>query len=417
MKYLHYLKKQLILLFLILVTALIMGIVSAIFLNSLEFVTNLRNDNASFILLLPLVGIITSITYTKYGGNSKGGNNLIIESVHKETKVPLRMALLTFIFTILTHLTGGSAGREGTAVQIGGTLTNKLSDFFKLNNMEKRILIMSGISAAFGSVFGTPLAGTFFGMEMCFVGKLNYEAMLPCFLASYLANFITLSFGITHSSHTISYIPKINIYIFIITIIASCAFGFSGRLFANSIHYLKSLYSKLIKNYVFRTFISSSIVVIIVLLFNLTKYEGLSTWLINSGFRGDVTLFDPVIKLILTVLTLSAGFQGGEVTPLFDIGSSLGGSIANLTNLPPSLFAALGLICVFGSAANTPITTIMLGIDLFGAEAIPYYILSSVISYYVIGHNGIYLSQIIKTPKSKILEKDCGYTLKETKRK
>ena len=156
---------------------------------------------------------------------------------------------------------------------------------------------------------------------------------------------------------------------------------------------------------------SSSVVLLVIIIFKLYKFEGLSTWLIDSGFSGNITILDPIKKLILTVLTLGAGFQGGEVTPLFDIGASLGGAIGNLTNIEPSLLAAIGMICVFGSATNTPLTTIMLGINLFGSEAVPYYIIGAFISYYVIGHNGIYGAQVITTPKLKRLEKHKGISL------
>ncbi len=326
------------------------------------------------------------------------------------------MAILTFIFTVLTHLSGGSAGREGTAVQIGGALTNKVANIFKMEHKEKRILIMSGISAAFGSVFGTPLAGTFFGMEVCFIGKISYEAMIYCFISSYAANFVTESLGINHTVHLIKSVPSITIYTLLIVIISSILFGVFGRMFAKGIHLVKGFYNKNIKNNIYRAIISSIVVLLVIVIFRLYKFEGLSTWLIDSGFSGEVTILDPIKKLILTILTLGAGFQGGEVTPLFDIGASLGGAIGNLTNIEPSLLAAIGMICVFGSATNTPLTTIMLGINLFGGEAVPYYIIGAFISYYVIGHNGIYGAQIINTPKLKRFEEHEGISLENTKK-
>ncbi|MGG7059515.1 chloride channel protein [Clostridium tertium] len=398
------------------IASIIMGIISAIFLRSLELVTTLRESLPYLIFLIPVIGVLTAYTYSKYGKGSNRGNNLIIESVQKEVKVPFRMAILTFIFTVLTHLVGGSVGREGTAVQIGGAVTNKIANIFKLEHKEKRILIMSGISAAFGSVFGTPLAGTFFGMEVCFIGKLSYEAMIYCFIGSYTANFVAEALGISHASHLIKAIPSISIYTLLVVIISSIIFGVFGRIFAKGIHLVKGFYSKNIKNNISRAIISATVVLLVIIIFRLYKFEGLSTWLIDSGFSGDVTLLDPIKKLILTALTLGAGFQGGEVTPLFDIGASLGGAIGNLTNIEPSLLAAIGMICVFGSATNTPITTIMLGINLFGAEAVHYYIIGAFISYYIIGHNGIYGAQIINTPKLKRLEKHKGISLENVEK-
>ncbi|MDU3548612.1 MAG: chloride channel protein [Clostridium sp.] len=398
------------------IVSIVMGIISAMFLRSLEFVTTLREGFHYLIFLIPIIGVLTAYTYSKYGNGSNRGNNLIIESVHKDVKVPFRMAILTFIFTVLTHLSGGSAGREGTAVQIGGALTNKVANIFKMEHKEKRILIMSGISAAFGSVFGTPLAGTFFGMEVCFIGKISYEAMIYCFISSYAVNFVTESLGINHTVHLIKSVPSITIYTLLIVIISSILFGVFGRMFAKGIHLVKGFYNKNIKNNIYRAIVSSIAVLLVIVIFRLYKFEGLSTWLIDSGFSGEVTILDPIKKLILTILTLGAGFQGGEVTPLFDIGASLGGAIGNLTNIEPSLLAAIGMICVFGSATNTPLTTIMLGINLFGGEAVPYYIIGAFISYYVIGHNGIYGAQIINTPKLKRFEEHEGISLENTKK-
>ena len=187
-------------------------------------------------------------------------------------------------------------------------------------------------------------------------------------------------------------------------------------MFAKGIHLVKGFYNKNIKNNIYRAIVSSIAVLLVIVIFRLYKFEGLSTWLIDSGFSGEVTILDPIKKLILTILTLGAGFQGGEVTPLFDIGASLGGAIGNLTNIEPSLLAAIGMICVFGSATNTPLTTIMLGINLFGGEAVPYYIIGAFISYYVIGHNGIYGAQIINTPKFKRFEEHEGISLENTKK-
>jgi H+/Cl- antiporter ClcA len=401
------------LLFLTALGGLIMGVVSKVFLDTLSFVSLFRETHNRILFLLPFVGMLTAFVYKNYGKGSQRGNNLIIDSIYKDSRVPLRMSLFTFVFTVLTHLSGGSAGREGTAVQIGGTITNKLAELFKIDSNDRKILVMSGISAGFGSVFGTPLAGTFFGMEMCFVGKLSYEALLPCFVASYTSDFITETLGVVHSSHVIAAVPQLTSYVLFVTIMASATFGITGKYFSVFIRLLKKTYAKIIKNYVLRALLSSTAILFIMLTFNLTKYEGLSTWMIDEGFEGSVHVYDPFAKLILTCMTLGAGFQGGEVTPLFDIGASLGGLIGQITDVEPSLLAALGLISVFGCATNTPITTIMLGIEMFGTEAVPYYITASLISYYVSGHNGIYQSQIIYTPKFEYLNEHNNLSLEE----
>ena len=380
--------------------AVVMGIISFVFLKMLGLSSVFREFFPYCIWFLPLSGMLTAFVYKRYGGESSKGNNLIIQSANEGVKVPKRLAFLTFIFTLLTHLSGGSAGREGTAVQIGGTLTSNVADKLGFKNEDRKIIILSGLSAAFGSVFGTPLAGAFFGMEVCCIGQLSVSAVIPCFLSSYLANAVTLLLGATHEVHKISAIPSLDIKSVLVFISASILFGLIGKLFALGVKYLKLLYAKIFKNTVLSALIGSVIVVLLIVLLNLNEYEGLSTWQQTTAFEGNANWYDMPVKFILTALTLGAGFQGGEVTPLFDIGASFGGWYANMFGIEPSFLAAIGLICVFGSAANTPITTIMLGIELFGAEAVPYFVFASLISFITSGKSGIYPAQERKLSKN-----------------
>lgn len=380
--------------------AVVMGIISFVFLKMLGLSSVFREFFPYCIWFLPLSGMLTAFVYKRYGGESSKGNNLIIQSANEGVKVPKRLAFLTFIFTLLTHFSGGSAGREGTAVQIGGTLTSNVADKLGFKSEDRKIIILSGLSAAFGSVFGTPLAGAFFGMEVCCIGQLSVSAVIPCFLSSYLANAVTLLLGATHEVHKISAIPSLDIKSVLVFISASILFGLIGKLFALGVKYLKLLYAKIFKNTVLSALIGSVIVVLLIVLLNLNEYEGLSTWQQTTAFEGNANWYDMPVKFILTTLTLGAGFQGGEVTPLFDIGASFGGWYANLFGIEPSFLAAIGLICVFGSAANTPITTIMLGIELFGAEAVPYFVFASLISFIASGKSGIYPAQERKLSKN-----------------
>lgn len=380
--------------------AVVMGIISFVFLKMLGLSSVFREFFPYCIWFLPLSGMLTAFVYKRYGGESSKGNNLIIQSANEGFKVPKRLAFLTFIFTLLTHFSGGSAGREGTAVQIGGTLTSNVADKLGFKNRDRKIIILSGLSAAFGSVFGTPLAGAFFGMEVCCIGQLSVSAVIPCFLSSYLANAVTLLLGATHEVHKISAIPSLDIKSVLVFISASILFGLIGKLFALGVKYLKLLYAKIFKNTVLSALIGSVIVVLLIVLLNLNEYEGLSTWQQTTAFEGNANWYDMPVKFILTTLTLGAGFQGGEVTPLFDIGASFGGWYANMFGIEPSFLAAIGLICVFGSAANTPITTIMLGIELFGAEAVPSFVFASLISFIASGKSGIYSAQERKLSKN-----------------
>lgn len=374
----------------------------AIFLRLLEFVTALRMGNRFFILLLPFVGMATVFIYKKYGKGTDKGNNMIIKSVHNDVKIPFRMAIFASLSNLFTQLTGGSIGIEGTAVQIGGTIFNRISTPFKATDKEKKVLVMAGISSAFSAAFGTPLAGTFFGLEMSYIGKISYEAVLPCFIASYLSNYITHILGITHPYQYHLNIHNFDFKTILIVIIASIIFGLVGGFFSFSIKHIKRFYNRFFKNYLVRIFVAGVVITVLIFAFSLYDYSGLSNWMREEAFTGISSIWESITKFGLTVLTLGGGFKGGEVTPLFNLGASLGNVIGNTANLSPALFAGLGMIAVFGSATNSPLTTIMLGIELFGLEAVPYYIIVAFIGYYVTGHHGIYTEQVIEVEKMSL---------------
>lgn len=406
-------KDDAVLLLLVLLCSGGMGVISTAFLKSLSLVSSFRDRHPICLALLPLVGTATTFVYHRFGKGSHRGNNLIIESAEGEERVPLRMGILAFFFTVLTHLCGGSAGREGTAVQMGGTLTNKAADFFCLDGPDRRVLILSGVSAGFGSVFGAPLAGAFFGLEFCHVGKLNYRALLPCCLASFTADLAARSLGASHTEHVIQNVPPLGWRVLLTVLLAACTFGLIGRLFSVAVRAVKGFYAGRFHSYLVAALMSSLVVLAVMLAVRGVPYDGLSTWMIDAAFRGKAQLKDPFIKFLLTCLTLGAGFQGGEVTPLFDIGASAGAVIGQALCISPSLLAALGLISVFGCAANTPVTTLMLGIDLFGSEGALYFVIAAVVSYHVSGHRGIYAAQRIETAKARHLDHHIGLRLEE----
>lgn len=407
------LKRELTFYLFIVFIASLMGLISFCLLHALHLATTIRSANPYLLYFLPIIGVFTAFIYQKYGRGSDRGNNLIIESTYSKIEVPLRMSFFTFFFTILTHLFGGSAGREGSAVQIGGVLSNTVANRFQFMGERKKQMIHSGISAGFASIFGTPLAGAFFGMEMVYLGRFERMSLFPCLLASYVSNTVTLSLGMTHEVRLIQQLPPFSFKLFVIVCGASVLFGIFGRLFAFFIHFLKRIYKQYFPNILVRALVASLIVVFTISLFNGQKYEGLSLQLLSEAFSGESTFYDPLLKLFYTGLTLGAGFQGGEVTPLFAIGASLGSAIGSLIQISPSFLAALGMIAVFGAAANTPITVIMLGIDLFGSQAIPYYVLTALISYTVSGHRGIYGSQVIIRSKLFSLKENEGKKIAE----
>ena len=397
------------------------GSASAFFLVSLEWAAETRETYSWFLFLLPFGGMLVSFLYFKYGLNSSKGNNLIIEQAHGANEsIPFRMAPLVLFGTIVTHLFGGSAGREGTAVQMGGAFSELVGKLFKLDEVDRKIIIICGISSGFGSVFGTPLAGTVFGLEVLALGLIRHEAIFPAFVAACVGDIITTTvWGVGHHHYDIGTIPALSSLLLLKIIFAAILFGLTSTLFSESTHWLKKQYSKLFPNPMIKSFVGGLVIIGLVYIVGTRKYLGLGIPLIDDAFEGDVSPFTFITKLIFTSLTLGAGYQGGEVTPLFAIGSTLGSSLGDILQVSIPFLAALGFIGVFCGATNTPIACFIMGIELFGSEASLYLFLVCIISYLFSGHTGIYTSQQVGVSKSKLIainQNDTLQTIKSTKK-
>jgi len=400
------------------VVGLVVGPLSVLFLWSLEFATDKRGEYPWLLYLLPIGGAVVSFLYIKFGKTSSQGNNLILEQIYKgDGEVPLRMAPLVFLGTIITHLFGGSAGREGTAVQMGGSIAEFIGKVFKVDKADRRLLLMCGISSGFSSVFGTPLAGTIFGMEVVVIGHMHYEALIPCFTASFVGNLVATYLGAMHSHYALTGIPDMTLIVTAKVIIASILFGIISIAFSEMVHSLKRVFSKYFKSGMVKSFVGGLIIIILTYMVGTRDYLGLGTPMILESFETVVSPFAFLWKLIFTAITLGAGFQGGEVTPLFFIGSTFGNAISSIINLSPSFLAGLGLVAVFCGATNAPISSFVLGLELFGGQGMIYIFMACVISYLFSGHYGIYTSQLIGVTKSKILQMPKGTTVGSVKNK
>lgn len=376
------------------------GSASAFFLVSLEFVTQFRIHHEWIIWLLPFGGLLVGFSYYYWGESVAKGNNLLLEEYENPTKViPLKMAPLVLLGTLLTHLFGGSAGREGTAVQMGGAIADQFTRLFNLDNSERKILIILGISAGFASVFGTPLAGAIFALEVLYFSKINLKSVMLSFLVAYAAYFTVEFWQVKHTHYTIPLVPEITVTNVLYVIIVGILSGFAALLFSRSTHFWGSLFSKNIKYPPLRPFIGGIFLAIAFAGFGLTKFSGLGVPVIVDSFSNPNPWYDFLLKILFTGFTLGAGFKGGEVTPLFFVGAALGSALSLIIPLPIALLAGLGFVAVFSGATHTPIACTIMGMELFGIQPGIFIAIACIIAYISSGSVGIYKSQIV--PKNK----------------
>lgn len=382
------------------------GSASAFFLISLDYVTEIRDFNMWLIALLPLSGLIIGLTYHYWGSNVLKGNNQLLEEFYSPKQViPFKMAPLVLFGTLMTHLFGGSAGREGTAVQMGGAIADQFTKVFQLRPRDRKMLIIMGISAGFASVFGTPIAGAIFALEVLIMGRMRYEAILPAFMAAYIADYTCHLWGAAHTSYTIYEVPVMDPLNFLLSIIAGILFGITALVFSRSTHFFTQLFNQKFSYPPIRPLIGGVVIAAVVFLSDSTRYLGLGIPIIVNAFEEQVLPYDFLLKILFTAFTLGAGFKGGEVTPLFFIGACLGNALVWIIPLPISLLAGMGFVAVFSGATNTPIACTIMAIELFGAESALYTAIACVVAYLFSGHNGIYGSQIIGSPKHLIYGK------------
>lgn len=373
---------------------LLAGTASALLLWSLQLATDLREAHRWLIALLPAAGLALGWIYHRFGRSVERGSNLILDEIHSPRQtLPLRMTPLILLGTFLTHLFGGSAGREGTALQTGASLADQLARPFGLRAHDRRVLLMAGISAGFGSVFGTPMAGAVFGMEVLALGSVSYEAILPCFLAAFAGDFTTRAWGIHHTAYRVGTVPAMDVRGLALAAVAGIAFGLVARAFSASSHLLSAWLQRSIAWPPLRLFAGGVVVAAAVFLLGTTKYIGLGIPAIQAAFTGPQPPYDFAAKFLFTVVTLGSGFKGGEVTPLFFIGATLGNALAYVLALPSPLLAAMGFVAVFAGAANTPVASTLMAMEIFGAEAGAYAGIACVFSFLFSGHAGIYRSQ------------------------
>ncbi|CAM2958919.1 voltage-gated chloride channel family protein [Flavobacterium frigoris] len=382
------------------------GSASAFLLVTLEWAAQYREQHNWIIWLLPIGGLLIGLGYHYYGQEAIKGNNLLLEEYETPKKtIPLIMAPLVLIGTIITHLFGGSAGREGTAVQMGGAIADQFTGIFKLDNSERKTLIILGISAGFASVFGTPFAGALFALEVLYFSKINYKSIVLSIIVAFIAYYTVEFWAVKHTHYSIPIVPSFTLTLLLWIIPISILFGLAAMLFSRSTHFWGALFSKTIQYPPLRPFVGGIILAFAMYFIGTTKYQGLGVPIIVESFSNPSEYYDFLLKILFTGFTLGAGFKGGEVTPLFFIGATLGSALSIFVPMPIALLAGMGFVAVFSGATHTPIACTVMGMELFGIESGLFIGLACFIAYLASGSVGIYQSQIIKGPKHLLYQK------------
>lgn len=378
----------------------IVGTAGAAFAYCLQLVTDFRTAHPLLVLGLPLAGLLIVFLYHSAGIRESRGTYLVLASIRTDEPIPFAMAPLIFAGTVLTHLFGGSAGREGAALQLGGSIAQNLARRLRLSSGSRRLLTMCGMSACFSALFGTPMSAAFFAMEVISVGIMHYSALVPCAVASVTAAYLSRLLGIAPARFSVSGIPSvfsIPTMLRVFALAALCA-GVS-ILFCVVLKYTSAFYASCFKSSYLRAVCGGILVAVFAMILRSQDYLGAGTQIIARAFAGEAVPLAFLLKIIFTAITLEAGFKGGEIVPTFFIGATFGCTAGSLLGLNPSFAAAVGMLCLFCGVTNCPITTLFLSLELFGAQGLLWYFLATAVSYMLSGYFSLYSKQKIMYSK------------------
>ena len=380
-------------------TGLVVGGASSIFAGCIKWVT--EYNNIWVFMILPIVGVAIVFMYQIIDPHD-GGTNQVLSTIRSRGDVPLKAAPLIFVSTLLTHLTGGSAGREGASIQFGGSIGNWLGKLVKLDEFDHHVMIMCGMSAAFAAVFGTPMAAAVFAMEVVSVGVMYYAALLPCVVASIIAAEFATGMGIDPETFSVTRIPALTVETGFKMAIISVGCAMVSIMFCIALKFVAKIYGKYLKNLYVRVFVAGCVVIAITMILNTKDYMGAGNELIARAIEtGQARPLDFLWKMILTAVTMRAGYRGGEIVPAFSVGATFGCVAGQLLGFQPELAAAAGMVALFCGVTNCPITSMLISFELFGFSGVAYYLIAISISYSLSGYYSLYKDQTIVYSKYK----------------
>lgn len=390
-----------------LISGLGVGSVGIAFVYCMNFATNMRTTHDYLIYFLPLGGLAIVFLYNITNSKEARGTNLVLSTLHAESEIPIKMAPLIFVTTVITHFVGGSTGREGAALQIGGSIGNTLGKWFHLDDRDKRVVIMCSMSAAFSAVFGTPLAAAFFSMEVVSVGVMYYAALVPCVFSSLIASQLAIACGVNFETFSIINLPVFSVFSGLKISLLSLLCAGVSIIFCIMLHGFSKLYNKYLINPYIRIVTGGCLIIAFTLIVGSRDYLGIGIPLIEHAVSGNAKPLSFLLKMIFTALTIGAGYKGGEIVPSFCVGATFGCLFGNILGFSPSLCAAVGMIAVFCGVTNCPITSLLIGFELFGFEGFPFFLIAIAISYSLSGYYGLYSDQTIVYSKYKAQFINC----------
>ena len=377
-----------------LVIGSVAGAAGTIFSMGVSWATGFRLSHPSMLFFLPVSGLLIVWMYHTFHEEGNRGTNMVIDAISSNERVTPATGPLIFFSTILTHLGGGSSGREGAALQLGGSIGNSFGEWFKLDERDKKIAIMCGMSAVFSALFGTPVAAAIFSLEVVSIGVLYYAALVPCVFSAFLGAALSSRFGLKAEAFSVGQIPEFGLYGAALSILFGILCACVGIVLCISLHKSGHLYRKYLPNPFLRILAGSGIFILLTLIFSDRTYNGSGMALIERCFEGEaVPMYAFLLKILFTAVALGAGFKGGEIVPTLCVGAVFGCTAGTILHAPAGLCTAMGMACLFVSVTNCPVSTMFLAFEMFGFEAMPYYALAVGVCFTLSGYYGLYSSQ------------------------